>query len=101
MKIPEFREEVAAGLDSMTDKRPVGRPSSAQSENRSMSPQPGSSGIGKQATHPVADVRFDGVDHYPNLGDNKLSFSSFSQNMYATCVVSCLLQPVLDGEINK
>lgn len=71
LQLPEFHGEIAAGLISMKEKRPVGRPSSAQSVDRPITPNPGSLGIGRRAVHQVADVRFDGVDHYPLWLDRK------------------------------
>lgn len=71
LQLPDFREEIAAGLVSLKNKRSAGRPSSAQNDSRPISPQPGISGVGKRAVHQVADVRFDGVDHFPIWVDRK------------------------------
>lgn len=77
LELPEFREQIAAGLVTYTEKRSVGRPTSRQSSrplsrqsshsshsSRPNTPQPSTSG--KRAKHPVADIRYDGIDHFPN-----------------------------------
>lgn len=70
LELPQFREQIAAGLVAYSERRKVGRPSSALGRPpptlRESSPsQLSSSGIGKKAKHPVQDVRFDGHDHFP------------------------------------
>ncbi|KAK9719331.1 hypothetical protein QE152_g22768 [Popillia japonica] len=64
LKLLNFREEIAAGLVSFKNKRSVGLPP-AENLEEPLSPQIGISGIRKRAVHPVADVRFDGIDHFP------------------------------------
>lgn len=77
LELPDFREEIAAGLVTYTQKRSVGRPTSSQSQSsrrssssRPSTPQaddqqPGSSKPGQKAKHPVDDVRFDNMGHWP------------------------------------
>lgn len=55
-QLPEFREQITSALVAFTDKRTVGRPSSAQATESTSS-------VGKRAVHPVDDVRFDNVGH--------------------------------------
>lgn len=61
LKLPEFREEIAAGLVAMREKRPVGRPSA--------SAPPKQTPTGTSATHRVQhlvdDLRYDDYDHFP------------------------------------
>lgn len=70
LHLPDFREEIAAGLVSFRNKRAVGRPS-VQNLDESLSLQPGTLGVGKRAVHQVTDLRFDGVDHFPVSVDRK------------------------------
>lgn len=64
-QLPRFREEIAAGLVALVEKRPVGRPSTS-----TPAPPPTQTGIttgtGIRAKHPVGDLRYDGHDHFPS-----------------------------------
>ncbi|XP_050503041.1 piggyBac transposable element-derived protein 1-like [Diabrotica virgifera virgifera] len=59
MDLPDFRDEIAAGLCACQDKRTVGRPSLVTNAS-----QPSTSQIGRRAQHPVQDVRYDKIDHF-------------------------------------
>lgn len=56
LQLPQFREEIAAGLVVYQEKKKIGRPSTS-------TPQASSSS--HKANHPVADTRYDGFDHFP------------------------------------
>lgn len=73
LQLPEFREKIAAGLVSQTERR-VGRPSSRPSTP--VTPPPPAFETctvkpGRKAIHPVEDVRFDCISHNPIMLTNK------------------------------
>lgn len=76
LQLPEFREQVAAGLVNMSSEKRVGRPSSTgrstPTDRSTPLPKPESCKLkaGKKAAHPVADLRFDGYDHVPLMLTN-------------------------------
>ncbi|XP_036325421.1 uncharacterized protein LOC118738589, partial [Rhagoletis pomonella] len=61
----QFRLELAKALSISADKPTVGRPSNA--------PQPvlSNNTIGKRATHPVGEIRYDQLSHIPEWGSKK------------------------------
>ncbi|XP_036346256.1 piggyBac transposable element-derived protein 3-like, partial [Rhagoletis pomonella] len=66
LQLPEFREEIASGLVAYTQKRASGRkPTSCPSTSLTSTSKPGAISIGLKAKHPVDDVRFDEIDHFP------------------------------------
>lgn len=66
MTMYEFRLSIAKELCASVEKRSVGRPLSAAQPTIS-------NGVGKKAAHPVASVRFDEVNHFPEWGSKKSS----------------------------
>lgn len=71
LDLAKFREEIAAGLIKYSSKRVIGRPSTlvdrpSTSNSRPSTPVLGQVvPVGHRAIHPVADVRYDGFDHFP------------------------------------
>lgn len=81
LQLPQFREEIAAGLVSYREKRPPGR--EANTPQRSVI-QASTFGIGKRSKHPVGDIRYDNYDHFPvwlerEGGKKKCKFCKSSQ----------------------
>lgn len=64
MTMYEFRLSIAKELCASVEKRSVGRPSCSEEPTTS-------SAIGKKAAHPVASVRFDKTNHFPEWGSKK------------------------------
>lgn len=83
LQLPEFREQIAAGLVKYTVKRPVGRPSTSSRPGTPRPPTPGSRPstpveqlpgaliIGRKAVLPVDDLRYVGTDHLPQWLEKK------------------------------
>lgn len=63
LPLPEFRENIAAGLIKISSKRAVGRPSSRPSTPTTLIGNVGP--VGRKAIRPVEDVRYSGVNHFP------------------------------------
>nr|XP_047128015.1 piggyBac transposable element-derived protein 4-like [Hydra vulgaris] len=63
MTMKEFRVSIAKELCVSLEKRSVGRPSATQPTNRNY--------VGRKAAHPVASVRFDEMNHFPEWGSKK------------------------------
>ena len=95
LQLPEFREQIAAGLTTFTQKRLVGRPrsnSASQHSSRPSTPQnrplPGALSVGKNAHHPVDDVRFDCTNHMPTWLEKKggKKWCKFCKKSQTQCV---------------
>lgn len=75
LQLPQFREQIAAGLVSRVQKRGAGRPpprpSAPTSPALSSTPPPCDLKPGEKAKHLVADLRFDGLHHNPLMLSNK------------------------------
>lgn len=70
-QLSQFQEKIVAGLISLTEKRPVGRPPSRPSP-QTTPPLPCNLKPGQRAKHPVEDVRYDGLGHHaPIMLTNK------------------------------
>lgn len=71
-QLPEFREKIAAALVSFTDKRPVGRPPARPSTPTTPPPVHPHCFLkrGQKAVHPVDDISYDGLHHYPIMLTN-------------------------------
>ncbi|XP_055707132.1 piggyBac transposable element-derived protein 4-like isoform X1 [Phlebotomus papatasi] len=73
LKLPEFREEIAAGLVAYTKKRLIGRvhPSTSRPSKTQKDQQKAVLKLGEKAKHPTEDVRFDSFGHFPIWLGNK------------------------------
>lgn len=92
--LPTFREEIAEGLVTYSERRPVGRPSSRTSQIPiHLSLNSNNKTVGKRAVHPVADVRYNNADHMSLwMGRDgkkrcKLCKNSDTQHTCRTCKV--------------
>lgn len=67
LKLPDFREEIAAGLVTYTQKRLTGHdlPSTSRRSTTQKDHQKAVLKLGEKAKHPIDDVRFDSIGHFP------------------------------------
>lgn len=76
MTMREFRVNIAKELCVTMEKRPVGRPST----------QSAPSSVGKKAIHPVASMRLDGFNHFPEWGSKKVCKHCKKSDTHTFCM---------------
>lgn len=86
LTLPIFREQIAEGLVTYTEKRPIGRPSSRATNRLPRQ----TSTVGKRAVHPCADVRYRNAEHMSLWAEKKsckLCGVSDTQHTCSTCKI--------------
>lgn len=92
LQLPQFRQQIASGLVNYTSKRGIGRPTTSRPTTPDSRPStpiaeevPGLLGVGKRTVYPVADVRYDGVNHLPKFIKNRVKCKHCKAQTHCVC----------------